>query len=315
MSENCTAAAAAIYNDMVARPDFYKEEWGFDPLRYLRESADEEGRTELSLDVKFRKHWFRLVYPTGKIAPRPVDVNERFAIFKAKVYADRNDPEENFLAEGTAIRYNGGENAKAYERYYVDWAETIAIGRALSNAGFDVPWCNMPLSGGDINPYTGEVADGEQNAAPPPRQYSSVTAPPGAEQPQQPAAAQPAAPTPALQQAQASAAPTPALQQAQPPAAPTPALQQAQPPAVPTPAAQPAPAAQPRSLEEAMQTMSVEQAKALTVNFGQNAGKTLGQIAIDNPKDLDWLANKFKGNFMLKAGAQILINAALQRAN
>lgn len=309
MSENSTAAAA-IYNDMAARPDFYKDEWGFDPLHYLRESADEEGRTELSLDVKFRKHWFRLVYPSGKIAPHPVDVNERFAIFKARVYADRNDPEENFLAEGTAIRYNGGENAKAYERFYVDWAETVAIGRALTNAGFDVPWCNMPLNGGDMNPFTGEVVDGEP-VAPPPRQYSSVTAPPD-EQPQQqaPAASQPAAPTPALQQVQAPAAPTPALQQT-PAAAPTPAMQQVQVPAAQQPSAQ-----QPRTLEEALQTLSVEQAKALAVNFGQNSGKTLGQIAIDNPKDLDWLANKYKGgNFMLKAGAQILVGAALKVAS
>lgn len=96
-----------------------------------------------------------------------------------------------------------------------------------------------------------------------------------------------------------------------------PALQQAQAPAAPAPAAQqPTPAQQPRTLEEALQTLSVEQAKALTVTFGQNSGKTLGQIAIENPKDLDWPANKSKGsNFMLKAGAQILLNAALQKAS
>ncbi len=74
MSEN--SMAAAVYNDMAARPDFYNEQWGFNPLNYLRQTSDEEGRAELSLDVKFRKHWFRLVYPAGKITAQPVDVND-----------------------------------------------------------------------------------------------------------------------------------------------------------------------------------------------------------------------------------------------
>ncbi len=49
-------------------------------------------------------------------------------------------------------------------------AETIAVGRALTNAGFDVPWCNLP--GASIDPATGELQDG---AAALPRTYSDTT--------------------------------------------------------------------------------------------------------------------------------------------
>lgn len=303
MSEN-SMAAAAIYNDIAARPGFYNEQWGFNPLNYLRQTNDEEGRAELSLDVKFRKHWFRLVYPSGKITAQPVDVNERFAIFKARVYADRNDPVDNFLAEGTAIRYNGDENAKAFERYFVDWAETIAVGRALTNAGFDVPWCNLP--GTSLDLATGELKNEAGMPAAAPRTYSAVTAPPD-EEPGEAATSTAQSGAPPAMQGQ-----TPA--QAQTPVAPPPA-QQAQTPAAQKPTA-PLPAQKPRSLEEALSVMNVELAKAQVVTFGQNNGKTLGQIAVDNPKDLDWLANKYKGdNHMLKAGAQILTDAALGKAS
>ncbi|EOS64447.1 hypothetical protein C814_00337 [Anaerotruncus sp. G3(2012)] len=68
----------------------------------------------------------------------------------------------------------------------------MAIGRALTNAGFDVPFVNVLQDGLLLDPFTGEVLEenGGPAAAPtpapqpaaaqaaPPRQYSSVTSPP-----------------------------------------------------------------------------------------------------------------------------------------
>lgn len=267
------ATMEAIYNDMTARPDFYDEQWGFDPLRYLRMSTDEEGRTELSLDVKYRKHWFRLKYPQGKISIKEKIITDTSATFTMRVFADKADPEECHLAEGTAIRFKGTD--KAFEQYYVDWAETIALGRALTNAGFDVPCCNIP--GGMINPHTGELTEDQKESTVPPHAYSESTAPPL--EMVQPETATPKKPV--------------AESQEQPTAAPV----------------------EPRNYEEALGTLTLEQAKAIPVTFGKNSGQSLGQIAVSNPKDLDWIANKYGGNdFRLKAGAKILLDAALKRA-
>lgn len=297
---NLKDAEHALYDDKAARPDFYNESWSFDPLQYLRRSTDEEGRVELSLDIKYRKHWFRLVYPQGQMRIHEKTISKEAAMFTVRVYADKNDDPENFLAEGTAIRYYGTN--KQYERYFVDWAETMATGRALTSAGFDVPWCNKPTDNGAVNLYTGETISYDEDAAPAPlseskRQYSDVTAPPQEE------------PIPELAGQQQFGTQTPAEQPA------TPATSQAAPvPAVNLPASPPV---EPKDYTEALAMLSVEQAKSLVVNFnGKNKGKTLGQVAIESPGDIDWIANKYQGgNFKLKAGAKILTDAAIAQAS
>lgn len=310
-------AEKKLYDDRAARPEFYIEAWNFDPLQYLRSSKDEEGRVELSLDIKYRRHWFRLVFPQGKIMVHEKTITKEAAMFTVRVYADKSDDPEHFLSEGTAIRYYGNE--KAFERYYVDWAETMATGRALTSAGFDVPWCNKPTEGGMMNPYTGETIMYEEDGAAPapkapigPPQYSNVTAPPpGGDAPlmgQKPVQA----PVPG------SLPQTPAQAQTAGPLPQTPAQAQAAGP-LPQSSAKSlpsAPQAKPNSLEEAMAVMDIERAKGLVISFGKNKGKTLGQIAVEDPKDIDWLTNKYKGSdFLLKAGAKTLADAAVRQAS
>ena len=74
---------------------------------------------------------------------------------------DRMDPPDSYLAEGKAERFAPGDpaSAKPYELYFADWAETVAIGRALTNAGFDVPFVNVLQDGLLLDPFTGEVLD------------------------------------------------------------------------------------------------------------------------------------------------------------
>lgn len=72
----------------------------------------------------------------------------------------------------------------------------------------------------------------------------------------------------------------------------------------------------PRSLDDYLNTMTLEDAKAVKVDCGYNAGKTLGEVAMRKPSDLDWYVQKYNGrNLALKAAAILLVNAAAQRAS
>ena len=72
----------------------------------------------------------------------------------------------------------------------------------------------------------------------------------------------------------------------------------------------------PMSLDDYLNTMTLEDAKAVKVDCGYNAGKTLGEVGMRKPSDLDWYVQKYNGrNLALKAAAILLVNAAAQRAS
>lgn len=294
-------ANTGMYNDAALRPGLYQS--GFDPRQFLRLNTNEEGRREWSLDTAFKKLWFRTIYPNGRICTTVLEKDERHICINARVYADRMDPPDSYLAEGKAERFAPGDpaSAKPYELYFADWAETVAIGRALTNAGFDVPFVNVLQDGLLLDPLTGEVL--EENGAPapapqptaqavPPRQYSNVTAPPMQQ-------------TAPVQQAPAQRQQSPrkigmAAQQSTP--IPQPAVQQ------------PAPATEPRNEEEAMK-MPLEWAKNYRITVGIHTGKTLSEVAMIAPGALDWYLKKYSGNdFKLRAAAKILMDHAMAQA-
>lgn len=72
---------------------------GFDPSAFLRRLIEDTGEEQLYLDVKYRKLWFRLKYPHGKITKRIVKLENDFAIIESKVYLDRNDAEDSYKSE------------------------------------------------------------------------------------------------------------------------------------------------------------------------------------------------------------------------
>ena len=152
-------ANTGMYNDAALRPGLYQS--GFDPRQFLRLNTNEEGRREWSLDTAFKKLWFRTIYPNGRICTTVLEKDERHICINARVYADRMDPPDSYLAEGKAERFAPGDpaSAKPYELYFADWAETVAIGRALTNAGFDVPFVNVLQDGLLLDPFTGEVLE------------------------------------------------------------------------------------------------------------------------------------------------------------
>ena len=94
------------------------------------------------MPVKDRISWFRLVYPKGRIIPDTIAVTKDYVRCKAEIYLDDN-PDSVPIAVGSAIiefsnPVYGGNIA-------FNSAETCAIGRALSFAGF-----GTQASGGEL---------------------------------------------------------------------------------------------------------------------------------------------------------------------
>ena len=101
---------------------------GFDPLKFLRRTA----KGEKVLDLKYKKLWFRLKYPNGRIKLSSLKITDQLAIIEARVYFDKNDaqPRSSFIAQREAKATPGG--------LYIESAQHAAIDQALSDAGFGV---------------------------------------------------------------------------------------------------------------------------------------------------------------------------------
>lgn len=92
-----------------------------------------------------------------------------------------------------------------------------------------------------------------------------------------------------------------------------PAQQQVQPPVQQSHASAPEP---PKTLDEYLRVMTIEQAKAVKVDFGRFSGWSLGEIAMKSPGDLAWYVKNYSGhNLALKAGATKLLETVGQMAS
>lgn len=125
---------------------------GFDPRKYMRIIQEEGGKVTYYLDVAFRKLWFRLKYPEGKVVKKILKLTEQVAIVEAKVYLDRSDAEENFVANAFAQKYFSAEDL--FGSKYVELAETAAVGRALTDAGFGLQFSDRD---GNTDPQVTET--------------------------------------------------------------------------------------------------------------------------------------------------------------
>ncbi len=267
-----------IYKTVPAVADLNSVE-GFNPLEYLREIIGDDGGKQLYLDVKYRKLWFRLKYPGGKIRKRIVELNDKYAIIESFIYLDKNDAEENFIASALAQR-SASDDGKFSDKY-VELAETASVGRALADAGFGVQFCDMsepsdpnvvdaPVSM-PINTETGELIEDSTTKYDPiaPKEENMIAPPVEA-----------AKTNPTKTQAKATAPQATEL-------SPT------------------------MSCDDLYKLMSLDDAKRVTVDVGFHKGKTLAHVAAEKPKDLVWYAETYKGNNnMLRIGSKILLEAA-----
>ena len=127
--------------DEVAEISKLNQVEGFDPRRFMR-LIQKEGQTgKYYLDVAYRKLWFRLCHPEGKIVKKLIKLTDQVVIVEARVYLNRNDAEDNFVSNALAQKYQ--TNDDQFGNKYVELAETAAVGRALSDAGFGLQFADM----------------------------------------------------------------------------------------------------------------------------------------------------------------------------
>ena len=106
---------------------------GFNPLKMLRRIiSPKTGEEVLRLDLQYKKLWFRLRHPNGRIRVNPLRITEQIAIYEAQVFLNREDtaPVCSFTS---SIR-----KEEAPEGKYIQAAQEDAVDNALTDAGFGI---------------------------------------------------------------------------------------------------------------------------------------------------------------------------------
>lgn len=287
---------------------------GFDPLKFLRRTISRKtGEDVMRLDLRYKKLWFRLACPTGRLKLNALRITEKMAIFEAKVYRDRDDvePLSSYVANCTLDATPGG--------LYVEAAQEEALDTALSNAGFGIQFADV---GSEVPVGAkAEIAKPVQvkTVAAKPVQTKVEVAEPVQKQPEAVKAA-PQEPVKAdpLDAIMADDMPVPEQVTAEVVEKPkTVVLESVQP--VQTPAEPPQnvivleqepPAAaytQSTPVEEICRQMTYEQAQNVIVDCGTCKGWTLAQVADRRAASLRWYVKGYQGeNNILRAAAAII---------
>ena len=279
---------------------------GFDPLKFLRRTTSRKtGEDVMRLDLRYKKLWFRLACPTGRLKLNALRITEKMAIFEAKVYRDREDAEplSSYVANCTLDTTPGG--------LYVEAAQEEALDTALSNAGFGIQFADV---GNESEEYGSEVPVGAKAEIAKPVQPKAEVAEPVQKQ----AETVKSAKADPLNAIMADDMPVPEQTTAEvvkkPKTVVPESVQSAQ-----TPAEQPqnvivleqeSPAAaytQSSPVEEIRSQMTYEQAQNVIVDCGTCKGWTLAQVADRRAASLRWYVKGYQGeNNILRAAAAII---------
>lgn len=279
---------------------------GFDPLKFLRRTTSRKtGEDVMRLDLRYKKLWFRLACPTGRLKLNALRITEKMAIFEAKVYRDREDAEplSSYVANCTLDATPGG--------LYVEAAQEEALDTALSNAGFGIQFADV---GSESEEYGSEVPVGAKAEIAKPVQTKVEVA----ESVQKQAETVKSAKADPLDAIMADDMPVPEQVTAEVVEKPkTVVLESVQP--VQTPAEPPQnvivleqepPAAaytQSTPVEEICRQMTYEQAQNVIVDCGTCKGWTLAQVADRRAASLRWYVKGYQGeNNILRAAAAII---------
>lgn len=294
---------------------------GFDPLKFLRRTASRKtGEDVMRLDLRYKKLWFRLACPTGRLKLNALRITEKMAIFEAKVYRDREDAEplSSYVANCTLDATPGG--------LYVEAAQEEALDTALSNAGFDIQFADV---GSESEEYGSEVPVGAKAEIAKPVQVKTVAAKPVQTKaevtesvqkqpeavkvaPQEPVKADPldaimADDMPIPEQVTAEVVEKPKAVESES-VQPVQTLPE-QPQNVIVLEQEPPAAAYTQSspVEEICRQMTYEQAQNVIVDCGTCKGWTLAQVADRRAASLRWYVKGYQGeNNILRAAAAII---------
>lgn len=254
---------------------------GFDPADYARTIKDTNGQDAMYLDVQYRKLWFRLCNPAGKIVQKIHTFDGTLAVVEARIYLDRNDPEDAFISNAFAQRF-AGQNDQDYGNRYLETAATAAVGRALADAGYGLQFCldrdKKPVDSLQQvqKPRIDQIIDDSDTQS-----QSNQT-----QQPVQSQSVQPQAEANRQKSSQADYVQYPEYVG--------------------------------RSVEDIMNAMSYNEATKYIYRTrnkgGKHDGETLGYIASYAFKDIEWIVLKYAGtNNVMKAAACIIYNAHMQQ--
>lgn len=106
---------------------------GFNPLKMLRRIVSPKtGEEVLRLDLQYKKLWFRLRHPEGRIRINPLRITEQLAIYEAQVYLNRDDPAP-VCSFTSSISKEEAPDGK-----YIQAAQDDAVDNALTDAGFGI---------------------------------------------------------------------------------------------------------------------------------------------------------------------------------
>lgn len=321
---------------------------GFDPLKYLR-TVSRDGEKILKLDLRYKKLWFRLACPQGRMMLNPLRITDQMAIFEARVYASKDNA--SLLASFTSTQ-------KAHDipgGLYIRAAQDEALNEALDNAGFGIQLCDVAQVS-DGSGYGSEIPLSQVEAAVRTASVSTSLPGPSVETPvantvpteQSQVDAVPSEPAetpvppvvapienelphqePAAQTVTEDAAPAPVVEEPAPQAeAPVDAAPEEEPnvtasqpeaavPAEPEDTAAPGGYTEDMTVEEICARMTLEEAQNILVPLGTCKGWTLGQVLDRRATSLRWyMVGCPDASNVLKAGATLLWNARqMQKAS
>lgn len=315
---------------------------GFDPVKLLNSALSKKQPDEAEaarLNLRFKKLWFRLAYPQGRIRLSALRLTDQLAIIEAKIFFHKDDPEPmaNFVAE-----------RKAQDTpLYIQAAQYEAQDNVLTDAGFGIQLCDVCQTTGEeaytpkepVSAGIEEIPPVQNTVEPEVRAESPIVDPaPAAAEPQgvQNSAAKleqadeapvenvetdeeqppvetvsqdaPAAPAP-VPEAESDAAGSEPVQGEETPAA---TVREENPPAETPeePPVQESSYSPSMPVEEIVARMTVEEARSIIADVGMCRGQTLAQIADRRPASLRWyMVGCKEASSVLKAGAQIVLES------
>lgn len=111
---------------------------GFNPLKLLRRTVSPKtGEEVLKLDLQYKKLWFKLANPQGKIRLKPLRITEQLAIYEAMVYLNRDDPAPVSSFTSSISR------EEAPDGKYIQAAQEEAMDNALTDAGYGLQFSDV----------------------------------------------------------------------------------------------------------------------------------------------------------------------------
>ncbi len=106
---------------------------GFNPLKLLRRTKSAvTGEEVLKLDLPYKKLWFRMACPMGRMRLKPLRVTELLAIYEAQIFLHMEDAEP--VSSFTACI----QKAEVPDGKYMEAAQNAALDKALTDAGFGI---------------------------------------------------------------------------------------------------------------------------------------------------------------------------------